>query len=280
MSPTKNVVAIGASRNIGYYASLQFLAAGANVTFLLRNTSIFDNDAEIQKHVKSGKAILLQGDALVAADVQRAWDEGAKNGPVDLLLFTVGGHPSFHPFKGAVINPTNLVTQSLLNVLATMPTTTPAPRLITLSSTGLTKTSHASLPFALKPLYGYLLAVPHADKAGSERAVFHAAGWEWNPADDEPSEELMGSEWRERLDRRFKDAPLKRVLVIRPSMLTDGECVAEKNLKGQAAKAPYRVSEGELGGWTVSRRDVAHFVVDAVQNRWDEYEGKIVNISY
>ena len=37
---------------------------------------------------------------------------------------------------------------------------------------------------------------------------------------------------------------------------------------------------GEVDGWTVSRRDVAHFIVDAVTNRWEEYGGRQVSIAY
>jgi hypothetical protein len=80
-----------------------------------------------------------------------------------------------------------------------------------------------------------------------------------------------------------KEGELKRVLVVRPALLTDGECLAEKlELEGvkKESKKAYRVSEGELGGWTVSRKDVAHFVVDAIVHRWDEFEDKCVSIAY
>ena len=60
------------------------------MTFLLRSPGVFDSDTVIQKYVESGHARLLKGDALVAEDVQRAWDEAAKDRPVDVLLFTVG----------------------------------------------------------------------------------------------------------------------------------------------------------------------------------------------
>lgn len=134
------------------------------------------------------------------------------------------------------------------------------------------------MPFLLKPVYGSLLTVPHADKLGSERAVAHCAGWDWDKIDDrEPSGELMGSDWQKRTGLPTPGA-LTEVLVVRPAILTDGECVAEKKRTG--GKDPYRVSEDELGGWTVSRKDVAHFIADAALNRWDEFAGKIVNIAY
>lgn len=48
----------------------------------------------MQDYVKSGKVRVVKGDALIQADVQRAWDEASTTGTVDLLLFTVG---KFHP---------------------------------------------------------------------------------------------------------------------------------------------------------------------------------------
>ncbi|KAF8969585.1 hypothetical protein BDZ97DRAFT_1653517 [Flammula alnicola] len=272
-----NVLSIGGSRNIGYFSSVRFLESGATVTFLLRSPATFDSNETIQKYVKSGKARLLKGDALVKEDVQRSWNEAAKDAPVDLLLFSVGGTPKFSITQGAVITPANLVTESLFNVLTTMPRTTPQPRIITISSTGVTPTSHAALPLLLKPLYGYLLAIPHKDKVGAERLISYCTGWPWDTKNDgEPGEDIMGSNWTERQGLPAAGS-LKRVLVVRPALLTDGECLAEKpGKKG----APYRVSEQELGGWTVSRKDVAHFVADAVLTRWDEFENKRVSIAY
>jgi len=277
-----NILAIGGSRNIGYFSAVRFLASGSTVTFLLRSPSVFDKDEVIQGYVRSGSAHLLKGDALVRSDVQHAWDEAAKRGNVDLLLFTVGGAPSFHLLKGFVISPANLVTQSLLNALCTMPRTSPQPRIITLSVMGATRTSHAALPLPVKLLYKSI-TVPHKDKIGSERIISHCAGWTWDTKNDgEPDESIMGPDW---LNREGLPAAgsLNQVLVIRPALLTDGECVAEKDNAGGKegkSKEAYRVSEADLRGWTISRKDVAHFVVDAVLHRWDQFKNKRVSIVY
>lgn len=165
-----------------------------------------------------------------------------------------------------------------------MPQTSPQPRIIAVTSIGLTRTSHAALPFALKPLYSFLLASAHKDKIGAERALSHCAGWEWDAREDgNPRADIMGAgDWTAR-EGLPAAGSLKRVLVIRPAMFTDGESVAEKETPGGKKgkeKAPYRVSESEIGGYTISRKDVAHFIVDAVVNRWDEFEGRRVNICY
>ncbi|KAF9060958.1 hypothetical protein BDP27DRAFT_1338893 [Rhodocollybia butyracea] len=272
-----NVLAIGASRNIGYYSSLRLLEAGCTVTFMLRSPSVFDSDEAIQSHIKSGKAHLFKGDALVQSDVKHAWDEASAHGNIDLLLFTVGGTPSFDLCKGFVISPANLVTQALLNTLCTMPTQDSPPKFIAISSTGLSHASHAALPLPMKPFYAYLLKVPHKDKMGAERAIAHCTGWNWDTEHDgEPSDEIMGQGWTERKSLPAKGT-LKNVLIIRPALLTDGECKAEK----KENTAGYRVKAGDIaGGWTVSRKDVAHFVANAALNRWDEFSDKCISIAY
>ncbi|KAJ4482282.1 hypothetical protein J3R30DRAFT_2151423 [Lentinula aciculospora] len=269
-----NVFTIGASRNIGYHASLRLLAAGCNITFMLRSPSVFDSDEKIQSYVQSGKAHLIKGDALVQSDVQHAWNKALTFGSVDLVLFSVGGTPSFKLSKGIVVFPPNLVTQSLLNVLCTISTQSPQPRLITISSIGLTRSSHATVPLLLKPLYN-MLAVPHKDKVGAERVIAHCAGWKWDSeTNGEPQEDIMGERWLER-EGLPAAGTFKNVLVIRPALLTDGDCKADKE-----GKYGYRVKEGEINGaWTVSRKDVAHFVADAAFNRWNEYENKCVSIA-
>ncbi|KIJ59180.1 hypothetical protein HYDPIDRAFT_101173 [Hydnomerulius pinastri MD-312] len=275
MNNTK-VLAIGGSRNIGYFSSIRLLDLGATVTFLLRTPKVFDNDESIQKYIRSGKARLIQGDALVKDDVKRAWAEAAKGDddkPVDTLLFTVGGTPHFELTKGFVISPPNLVTQSLINCLETLPS--PAPKIITISSTGLTHASHQKLPLLLKPIYGYLLAVPHRDKCGAEEVVAHSAGWSWD-AQDSPGVDILGSNWKAGIPI---PGELKKIVVVRPAMLTDGECRADQ--QSSKRKKAYRVNEGDVdSSWTVSRKDVAHFLVEGVVKNWDEWEGKTVSIAY
>jgi NAD(P)-dependent dehydrogenase (short-subunit alcohol dehydrogenase family) len=103
---SENVLVLGGSRNIGYHAAVRLLggffcsrcglslmsiiAAGATVTFLLRSTSVFDNDEVVQGYIESGKARLVKGDGLVKDDVKRAWEETGRDRPVDTVVFTVG----------------------------------------------------------------------------------------------------------------------------------------------------------------------------------------------
>ncbi|KAJ7902172.1 hypothetical protein B0H14DRAFT_2670236 [Mycena olivaceomarginata] len=274
-----NVLSFGASRNIGYFSAVRLLEKGATVTFLLRSSSAFDGDATIEKYIKSGNARLVKGDASNEADTQRAWTEA---GIVDAVIFSVGTYPTFSVTKGFVQTPANLVTQCLLNVLCTIPEypDAPQPKIIVISSTGLTPSAHDALPCLLKPLYGVVLAAPHKDKIGMERAIAHCAGWTWDPkADGEVAEDILGEGWMERKGLPAAGS-LKSMLVVRPALLTDGKCVADELVTKGKAKPAYRVGEQELGGYTISRKDVAHFVVDALTTRWDELRNKHVNVAY
>ena len=231
------------------------------------------------------------------ADIKNLWAAASSDRPVDVVLFTVGfsehlitfqisisipnfpfilaGSSSFHPIKGFVISPHNLVTQCLLNVLCEMPKSNPLPKVITLSTLGVSRSSRSQVPFLLNIVYGYMISHPLQDKLGAERVIYHCAGWNWNPKDGEPKEDLMGEKWQER-DGLPAPGQLKNAMIVRPAMLNDGDCVADSGKAG----SPYRAAEGNVKGWSISRKDVAHFIFDAVTNHWDEYGNKQVSIAY
>jgi hypothetical protein len=183
----------------------------------------------------------------------------------------------FHPIKGFVgMSPANLVTQCLLNVLCVMPKTNPLMKVIVLSASGVSPSSRSQVPFLLRTLlYGYLIKQPLADKLGTERVIYHCAGWNWNPKDGEPKEDILAKGWQE-TDGLPTSGQLKNAMVVRPALLTDGECVADSEKAGR----PYRAGEGEVKGWTISSKDVAHFIFDAATAHWDEYGNKQVSIAY
>ncbi|KAA1479486.1 hypothetical protein DENSPDRAFT_846263 [Dentipellis sp. KUC8613] len=278
-SPVANVYALGASRNIGYYASLRLLKKGATVTFLLRNPSIFDNDADIQPYIKEGKARLVKGDALNREDVAAGWTSAGQVGPIDLLLFTVGGTPNFSIRHGLVLATPDLCTRSILNTLSTLPRTQPAPRVVVVTSTGLSETANADLPYAVRALY-MLIHTIHADKMGAERVLLRVQGTPL-PADKKDAGlELLPAGWESTEGLPTKGA-LPDLVIVRPAVLTDGACYAESGKKSDE----YRVrAEGDKAvpkGYTISRRDVAHFIVERLLgSEWDTYKGKGVSLAY
>ncbi|KAJ7072017.1 hypothetical protein C8F01DRAFT_972960 [Mycena amicta] len=270
-----NILAIGASRNIGYQTAIRLLEKGATVTFLLRSPSVFDEDRVIQRFIAAGRARLVQGDATNEQETIRGWEAA---GVVDAVVFSVGGTPSFG-LKGITINPHNLVTQCILNVLCTMPSyqNAPQPKLVCISSIGLSPTAHKALPWLMKPLYG-MLDGPHKDKLGLERVLFHCAGWKWDPTTGEPDLDITGDNWQQ---RRGLPPPgtLKHVLIVRPAWLTDGKSKADEVEAEGKGRQGYRYSENELGCYTISRADIAHFVANSF-GRWHELGNKRINVGY
>ncbi|KAH9900787.1 hypothetical protein C8Q73DRAFT_786234 [Cubamyces lactineus] len=276
---------LGGSKNIGYHAALRLLEQGSTVTFLLRRTSVFDNDERMQRYIRQGKATLVAGDGLKLEDVKRGWEASldAGHGTVDFVLFSIGGIPDFHLTKGFVLNPPDLCTRSLLNLFRTIPPAlrTPAtqPRFVVLTSRGITHHSHSTLPVALRAFYGMVLGSPHMDKLGAERVLAHCMGRPWSTdSDGETKENVLPPGWQ-KLDGLLAEGELKRVVIVRPALLTDGECRADDPKR--TGKPAYKAVAGEeVGGYTVSRRDTAHFIVEGALKNWDEWEGKGVCLVY
>ena len=262
------------------------LARGDTVTFLLRNPSSLEEDSALKPYLQSGHAVFVQGDATSQDDVRKAWGVASSKAPVDFVLVTIGEecvlHVSdesnignkflgaqdgkFHPFKGFIINPPNLCTISVLNVLRAMAPTDLRPRLAVLAATGVTTASHRSLPLIMKPVYSWLLPNAFADKRGMETIVHHALGKEYD-ADQTPGSNILPEGWKD-------DLPpagwLKSSVIIRPAMLTDG-----------AMTKKYRVVLGDnFTSYTVSRSDVGHFIVEGLLPEWSKYEGNVVAIGY
>jgi len=281
------VFAIGASRNIGYYSSLRLLAKGAKVTFLLRSPSAFDGDEDLQKYVKSGKAVLVKGDALNREDVQKGWKAAAapefsdRPRGVDVLLFSVGGTPSgFHPLKGLLFSSANLYTQTLINTLSTMPTDIPIPRIVPVTSIGLTDESYAALPLPMRALFSYLVGVPQNDKRGAEIVLARVMGVSTDASLAPTNKDVLPAQWENTPGLPSAGSLASRTVIVRPCMLTDGRCYGDE--KGKDA---YRIrAEGYLpvkGGYTIGRKDVAHFIAERLlQDEWEMWRGKGVALAY
>lgn len=266
--------------------------SGSTVTFLLRNTACFDKDEVVQKHLAAGRARLVKGDATVTADVAKAWAEagrGDREGEVDIVLFTVGefsflSFPSLQAhateggtptitMKGGINSDPTLCTRGVLALLSTVPPALRAPgkqpRIIIISSTGVTQASHEALPLAWRLTYPWLLKGPHADKTGLERVLAHVAGRTWTEPEP-PAEVMIRADWQNTEGLPAAGELKDTTVVVRPSFLTDGKL-----------KAQYKLSREGEGYYSISRRDVAHFITeDLLKNGWTKWRGDIVSIGY
>ena len=203
---------------------------------------------------------------------------------------------SFKVTKGFVINPPNITTKAMLNVLCTMPESTPRPKVIAISSIGVTKDCPA--PLVYKPLYGYLLRGPHADKQGLERVLAHVSGRKWE--DKEPRDDITTVDEVKWQDRESLPASGSlEVLVIRPPVFVESKQKSvpppatsaastsssppaenESAPKKEEDQVKYRVGDPQLSGtYTISREEVGHFIAENAVKNWDQYKGKAVTVS-
>ncbi|KAG9045346.1 hypothetical protein FS837_006478 [Tulasnella sp. UAMH 9824] len=266
------VLAIGASRHIGYHASVSLLQQGHSVFIAVRNPSLLENDPDIQPFIASGLAKLVKCDALVEDDMRRAWSVALEDEkPVDAVLFTVGAGPSgFSLTKGFLINPINLCTIGYLNTLSTCPPSHPKPRVIAISSLGVTAVSHSGTPLPIKAFFK-LIWVPHRDKLGMHRVAAYASGRPWSEADKKRlgnENDLLPEGWKDKLGEGSWGSD--KIIVIQAALLTDG--VETKK---------YRTGGADMTGlYTISRRDVAHLITDGLLKNWAEYQGGEVSVGY
>ncbi|KAH7105141.1 hypothetical protein BKA62DRAFT_634306 [Auriculariales sp. MPI-PUGE-AT-0066] len=258
-----HILVFGASRNVGYLTATRLLAKGETVTLVVRSAATFDNDAAIQEHIKSGRAHVAVGDALKEDDVRRVI--GANT--FDFIVFSIGAAIQM-AWPKPVIKPADLCASSMNNLLAVLyssPAEIKATKLVVISSSGLGRKGHDVLPLVMKPLYGWGLEVPHVDKINMERALGRAAGHaDWG---EDATSEAAGVDAE----------PWLNVAVIRPAFLTDGDCNADKNKPG---KEPYRIGEYLRGAYTISRKDIAHFVVEEAIKDFAKYKDRAVDVGY
>lgn len=197
-----------------------------------------------------------------------------------MVVSSLGAPAKFDLVGGSIIDPPGLCTRALLALLTCFPrdaSVQPQPKLILISSVGMSKSAHDALPIAMKHLYAYLLCSPFKDKLGMERVAHYAArGWVWPKADGEPV--TLPTGWKVKLDGERAEGGgfLTDLVIVRATIFTDGACKTDK--KGVKA---YRVLDKEIpGGYTISRRDAAHFVVEKCVPEWEQWNGKCVRISY
>jgi len=173
----------------------------------------------------------------------------------------------------------DLYTQSLINTLSTIPTDIPIPRIVSVTSIGLTDASHAALPLKMRAMYSYLLRAPHEDKKGAEVVLAHVMGTSADASLAPTNKDILPADWKNVPGLPSAGSLGSRTVVVRPIMLTDGKCRSDEKSNAYRTRA-----EGYLpvkGGSSISRKDVAHFIAERLlQDEWEMWKGKGVALAY
>jgi hypothetical protein len=174
-----------------------------------------------------------------------------------------------------VNTPHDLCTEGALNILSVVHKAgSPPPKLIILSTTGITQKAMSVLPLAIKPVYWFLLRLPMMDKRGAEAILFHAAGLPYETkrvggteVSEAPGPEYLKEGWKEKIPGgMLRDSG---AVVIRAAMLKDG-----------ASTGVYRAAKGDFGTYNITREDVAHFIVEDLTKNWENYASGVVTVGY
>jgi hypothetical protein len=256
-------------------AIVGLLERGDTVSILLRSPSVLEQDNVLKKHFESGRLRLFKGDATNKEDVISAWKAAiTAGGIVNIILFAVGPTAKFKLFKGMTVNPPNVSAISYFNTLLAITSgaenPTSPPKMIVLSAKAVTPGAMASLPAPVRLLAGWMFRNVNLDKRGMETLVYHGWGKEYEEGmTPTPSQGILPDDWKEQLPHA---GWAKSTVLIRPPRLTD-----------DPEKMKYRAEINDFAVWSISRRDLAGFIVDKVLVSDDgskRFEGEVVTIGY
>ena len=189
------------------------------------------------------RLIIIRGDATNTADVKRLLTPENGNA-ISAIVFGVGSLPKLQwsVYPVTLVQPRLCETamRTLLAALESLVSTgMTRPDVVALSSTGISS-GPRDVPFLYGGLYHWLLKIPHDDKRAMEKLL-------WNQT-----------------KREKKERVVKRFVIVRPTLLTDGRKGLDKVRWG---------GEGNPAvGYMIGREDVGEFIYEWVLQ--DDGEGK------
>lgn len=242
MSSPKTIAFFGATGGCGLSLLKRSLSAGHTCIALCRTPS------KLSAHFPSAPAnlIIKAGNAHDLASVAACLTvPDSPNRLVDAVSFSIGGAPDLRHLSIDDPDVCKKGMKTLLEALKNLREEGKVgrPLLSVISTTGISKHGR-DVPLAFIPLYHVLLKAPHEDKKVMEAAVF-ASG--------------------------------ERFVVIRPSLLVDGE-QPEKPVRVGVEDPESGWEKTEIG-YTISREDVGRWIWEEVFEG-EGFEGKAVTITW
>ncbi|EPS35181.1 hypothetical protein H072_11436 [Dactylellina haptotyla CBS 200.50] len=264
--PAKTIAFFGATGGCALTALEHSLRAGYHCAALVRSGDKLKG--MLSRTTPTTSLRIVEGDATNPQSVRDVLVDPTTNAVVDSLVYGLGYRPTTNnPLTWKFTTPT-LCEDTTRLIMQTLEDLRPAvPPFATFIST--TGTDHSGdVPTLMTPFYHYSLKVPHADKAKMEEVVYAA---------------------------RDKGA-IRDWLIVRPSLLTDGEATHGQTKIGfegsdkKELKSELNLSEGGCGwrsvnglavGYTICRKDVGAFVFEeGVFNGGEKFKGKKVRLTH
>ncbi|CAM1509843.1 Fc.00g001780.m01.CDS01 [Cosmosporella sp. VM-42] len=244
MSSTKTIAYLGASGGCGLQSLKRAVAANHTCIALCRTPSKMD----VNFPSKPANLIVKPGNAHdIDAVAACLTVPGNPTQLVDAISFTIGG--AFNFSKMSIDDPDvckkgMAVLLEALNKLR-REGAQGQPLLVVISTTGISE--HAKdVPLLFRPMYSFMLKMPHEDKKVMEKTLV---------------------------------ASPERWVMVRPSFLCDGEKPERKIRVG--VEDPAKGVERSEVGYVISREDVGRWMFEELLNKdARDYEGKAVSITW
>ncbi|KAF8334734.1 uncharacterized protein EI90DRAFT_458712 [Cantharellus anzutake] len=283
------VAYIGASRGVGFAAYADLAAARHNIrsVLMLRRPDVLKDspsylslDATIKE-----RTTLLMGDAHNSDSIKGLLDECGPD--LKVIVFSIGFTPPSGFLaatkaiaKGFPIDPPDLCSRGFIILLQALQqrhdSYASKPKIVLVSSMGMGKVAHGTIPFALRLLYTTVLEHPHADKIAMEvtlsKALLPSSSYPHffpSPSEISPMVTTAGD-----IDAVISPfiAP-QDVCVVRPALLTDDAAKGKEKYRIIQEGTGREESSGK-GMYSISRKDVGGFIArllggdDDVQKWW------------
>ncbi len=203
---------------------------------------------------------------------------------VDIIISSIGGKPQLtllNPLKPVTLDNPTICTDGTRTILAALSALqhggqnsllTQKPLFLAISTTGISGTRR-DVPLAFLPLYRWLLAAPHADKAEMESLLVDTV--------------LHGH-----------NSSIRGAVVVRPSLLLDGTAKGLKSTRvgweysrldatelrepgNEHGKNGREEALGPAVGYTITREDVGAWIYEKIVNsaERDSWMGKSVTLT-
>ncbi|KAJ5707608.1 hypothetical protein N7488_007409 [Penicillium malachiteum] len=208
----------GATEGCTIHCLAPALNAGYNCTALVRSLKKLQ-DMLRQQHGVSESTLqnhltIVQGDVTDVTGVRQA---------------LYGPHEQPHPLRPTLIDPT-ICASATRTILEAARDLSKKPQLVVISTTCIDK--KRDLPFAMMPLYHWMLKGPHKDKQEMETLTM------------------------KELEQPVNERAISDYLIIRPSLLTEGDGDGMHKIKEGMAENPvvgYVISRSDVGLWMFKR---------------------------